>query len=349
MDNPDASTSPSSLGYAPPSGSATLSITPPPASVNGSAMAEPPDLRAPSLYVNRELSWLEFNARVLAEADSDAVPLLERLKFHAIVASNLDEFFMVRVAGLKQQLTGEVDEMGPDKMTVGEQLTAIAGRVHELVAAQSEGLAALLPKLADAGIVFVKPGDLPTQAQAELDARFHNEVFPILTPIAIDPGHPFPQVRNKSLNLGVMFRRDGSIDHGFGVVQVPQMLPRLFPVSGVNRPDGQPAVRAFVLLEDLLARHVGTIFPGATIEGLYVFRVTRNFDIEVDEEEADDLLQSIQQELRRRERGNAVRLEVAGDPPARSIAKLVKALKLDPEKDVYPVDGPLNPADFMAI
>ena len=324
-----------------------VSISPGPTSLSGGS--EGPDLRASGLYLNRELSWLEFNARVMAEADSDAVPLLERLKFYAIVASNLDEFFMVRVAGLKQQLTGEVDEMGPDGMTVGEQLSAISTRVHELVAAQSAGLAALLPKLADAGIVFVKPSELSPQAQHDIDARFLNEVFPILTPIAIDPGHPFPQVRNKSLNLGVMLTREGTLEAGFGVVQVPSMLPRLYPVVGVKTPGGQPATRAFVLLEELLARHVGTIFPGARIQGLYVFRVTRNFDIEVDEEEAEDLLQSIQQELRRRERGNAVRLEVSGDAPAASLAKLVKAFKLDPEKDVYQVGGMLNAADLMSI
>src|SRR5579884_4059217 len=309
----------------------------------------PPDVRSSALYLNRELSWLEFNARVLAEADSETVPLLERLKFHSIVSSNLDEFFMVRVAGLKQQLTGEVGEIGPDGMTVGEQLTAIAARVHELVASQSHGLASLIAKLAEAGIVLVKPGELSAEALADLDARFHNEVFPILTPIAIDPGHPFPQVRNKSLNLGVMFTREGTLEPGFGVVQVPSMLPRLLPVSGVRTPAGQPAARAMVLLEDLVARHVSTIFPGVRIKGVYVFRVTRNFDIEVDEEEAEDLLQSIQQELRRRERGNAVRLEVAGDPPTGSLAKLVKALKLDPERDVYHLSGMLNLADLLSI
>ncbi|HLK36153.1 MAG TPA: RNA degradosome polyphosphate kinase, partial [Polyangiaceae bacterium] len=308
-----------------------------------------PDLDSSNYYLNRELSWLEFNARVLAEAESDAVPLLERLKFLAIVSSNLDEFFMVRVAGLKQQRTGEVGEMGPDGMTVVEQLDAIAARVHDLVATQSSSLAALLPKLAEAGIVLVKPADLAAEALAELDARFRNEVFPILTPLAIDPGHPFPQVRNKSLNLGVMFAREGSLDPGFGVVQVPSMLPRLLSVTGVKTPGGQPASRAMVLLEDLVARHVTTIFPGVRVKGMYVFRVTRNFDIEVDEEEADDLLQSIQQELRRRERGNAVRLEVSGDPPAGSLAKLVKAMKLDPDKDVYPVHGMINVADLMAI
>jgi polyphosphate kinase len=332
-----------------PASYSSLPVTPGPGSVAPNGPGDVPDLRSSALYLNRELSWLEFNARVLSEADSETVPLLERLKFHAIVSSNLDEFFMVRLAGLKQQLTGEVDEMGPDGMTVGEQLAAVSTRVHELVAVQSAGLAVLLPRLAEAGTVLVKPSALSAQALSELDARFHNEVFPILTPIAIDPGHPFPQVRNKSLNLGVMFRRDGSTEPAFGVVQVPSMLPRLLPVTGVKSPGGVPATRAFVLLEDLLARHVGTIFPGVSVDGLYVFRVTRNFDIEVDEEEADDLLQSIQQELRRRERGNAVRIEVSGDAPAGSLAKLVKAFKLDPEKDVYMVSGLLNAGDLFSI
>jgi polyphosphate kinase len=359
MDQPDvAPASAASQSGAWPAQSVS-GLTPGPVSVSSHASVVPhppgggpgdtPDIRSTSLYLNRELSWLEFNARVLAEADSEGVPLLERLKFHAIVASNLDEFFMVRVAGLKQHVTGEIDEIGPEGMTVGEQLAAISARAHELVAAQSAGLSALLPRLADAGIVFLKPSELSEKALAELDARFRNEVFPILTPIAIDPGHPFPQVRNRSLNLGVMFARTGSAEQAFGVVQVPSMLPRLFPVQGARTPNGQPAARAFVLLEDLLARHVGTVFPGARIQGLYVFRVTRNFDIEVDEEEADDLLQSIQQELRRRERGNAVRLEVSGDAPAASLAKLVKALKLDPERDVYTVPGMLNAADLMSI
>jgi polyphosphate kinase len=346
--DPGTSSVPAALsGSYAPSSASTLTL--PVAAAVSKAPEGPPDLRSAEFYLNRELSWLEFNARVLAEADSDSVPLLERLKFHAIVSSNLDEFFMVRVAGLKQQLTGEVDEMGQDGMTVGEQLAAIGTRVHELAAAQSQSLAGLLPRLGEAGIVFVKPGLLSADTLAELDARFHNEVFPILTPIAIDPGHPFPQVRNRSLNLGVMFTREGTLEHGFGVVQVPPMLPRLLPVTGVKTPSGQPAARAYVLLEDLIARHVSTIFPDVRVDGLYVFRVTRNFDIEVDEEEAEDLLQSIQQELRRRERGNAVRLEVAGDPPAGSLAKLVKAFKLDRERDVYSVTGMLNVADLMSI
>jgi polyphosphate kinase len=311
------------------------------------ATAETPDLRSTSLYLNRELSWIEFNARVLAEAETESVPLLERLKFHAIASSNLDEFFMVRVAGLKQQLTGEVGELAADGLTAHEQLVKISTRVHELMGFQMAGLmGSLLPRLAaDGTFVLLKPEALAADALAALDERFHNEVFPILTPIAIDPGHPFPHVRNKSLNLGVMFSREGEGEPGFGVVQVPMMLPRLLEVTGVKVEAGS-AKHAFVLLEDLIARHVGMIFPGVRLKGVYAFRVTRNFDLEIDEEEAQDLLQTIQQELRRRERGAAVRLEVAGEPTPDSLAKLVRALKLDPERDVYRTPL-LNVADLM--
>jgi polyphosphate kinase len=207
-------------------------------------------------------------------------------------------------------------------------------------------MGSLLPRLAaDGTFVLLKPEALAADALAALDERFHNEVFPILTPIAIDPGHPFPHVRNKSLNLGVMFSREGEGEPGFGVVQVPMMLPRLLEVTGVKVEAGS-AKHAFVLLEDLIARHVGMIFPGVRLKGVYAFRVTRNFDLEIDEEEAQDLLQTIQQELRRRERGAAVRLEVAGEPTPDSLAKLVRALKLDPERDVYRTPL-LNVADLM--
>jgi polyphosphate kinase len=308
------------------------------------------DIRSPHLYLNRELSWLEFNARVLAEAKNEAVPLLERLKFHAIVASNLDEFFMVRYAGLKQQLTGEVGELPPDGMTVAEQLTAISKRVHDLAQDQAHHLATnLFPRLAEKGILIIKPEQLTPESLKQLDDRFTDEIFPILTPIAIDPGHPFPHLRNKSLNLGVMFTRDPAGEAGFGVVQVPMMLPRLIEVNGMKAPDGTPARHAYVLLEDVVARHVGSIFPGVKMKGVYAFRVTRNFDLEIDEEEAEDLLQTIQQELRRRERGNAVRVEVSGEPTEASLAKLVKALKLDPERDVYRTTGMLNVSDLMQV
>ncbi|HSO37967.1 MAG TPA: polyphosphate kinase 1 [Labilithrix sp.] len=326
---------------APLSGPSSASLVP--------SYPESPDLRSTALYLNRELSWLEFNARVLDEAESEVVPLLERLKFHAIVAANLDEFFMVRVAGLKTQLTGEVGELAADGLSAHEQLVKISIRAHELVAQQMASLMGnLMPRLAaDGTFVLLRPEQLPADTLAILDERFHNEVFPILTPIAIDPGHPFPHVRNKSLNLGVMLSRDGETEPGFGVVQVPMMLPRLIEVQGNLKTDtGVPTKHAFVLLEDLIARHVGTIFPGVKLKGVYAFRVTRNFDLEIDEEEADDLLQTIQQELRRRERGAAVRLEVAGEPSTDSLAKLVRALKLDPERDVYRTPF-LNVAELM--
>jgi polyphosphate kinase len=335
---PDAG--PASAGPpAPPHSSSTL--TPP----HAHALESGIDLRAPWLYINRELSWLEFNARILAEADSEDVPLFERLKFQAIFSSNLDEFFMVRVAGLKQQLTGDVTEASPDGLSTQEQLSRISKRVRVLLQEQAVALnKRLLPALRTQGFSLHKPSELSADALSVLDERFHTEVFPILTPMAIDPGHPFPQVRNKSLNLGVMFQRDGSNEPGFGVVQVPQMLPRL-----VEAPRTEPGRYTFVLLEDLIARHVNTIFPGVKLRGIYTFRVTRNFDLEIDEEEAEDLLQEIQQELRRRERGNAVRLEVFGEPTPDSLAKLVQALKLDPERDVYLSSSVLNVSDLLPM
>ncbi len=332
-------------------------IEPAPLSTSNTASVHPgsvrdtgEDLRSPQLYLNRELSWLEFNMRVLAEADTESVPLLERLKFHAIVASNLDEFFMVRVAGLKQQRTGEVSDLNPDGMSVADQLAQISERVHDMMQRQNDSLVShILPALAEQGYAWVKPSDLPADQLAELDERFHREVFPVLTPIAIDPGHPFPHVRNKSLNLGVMFSRDGSGDVNFGVVGVPTMLPRLLMTGPLTRKGGDVAQHAFVLLEDIIARHVDMIFPGVRLKGVYAFRVTRNFDIEIDEEEAQDLIQTIQQELRRRERGNAVRLEVYGEFTESSLAKLVKALKLDPERDVYRTTSVLNISDLLQL
>ena len=320
----------------------------PVAAANGPTSGEAIDLRSTTLYLNRELSWLEFNARVLAEAASEATPLLERLKFHAIVASNLDEFFMVRVAGLKQQLTGEVGDVGPDGLTPHEQLVKVSAKVHDLVTEQMANLTGqLLPKLASDGtFTLLKPEQLSPSELAVLDQRFHDEVFPILTPIAIDPGHPFPHLRNKSLNLGVMFSREGELEPGFGVVQVPMMLPRLMEVT-FSKVENVRQKHAFVLLEDLIARHCNFIFPGVKMKGVYGFRVTRNFDLEIDEEEAQDLIQTIQQELRRRERGAAVRLEVSGEPSSASLARLVKALKLDPERDVYRTPL-LNISDLMS-
>ena len=297
-------------------------------------------------YLNREWSWLEFNARVLAEAADPSVPLYERIKFLGIVSSNLDEFFMVRVAGLKQQLSGEVEEVPADGMTPQEQLAAISHRAHAFVEAQYKYWNDdLVPALAREGIRIVKPAEVGPEELAALDASFKTEIFPVLTPIAIDPGHPFPHLRNKSINLGVMFARESdNLEPGFGVVQVPGTLPRVIPV----KLEGTRS--AFVLLEDVIARHVHDIFPVLKLRGTYAFRVTRNWDLEIDEEDAEDLLQTIQQELRRRDRGNAVRLEISGEVLAGSLARLCKALnKLESPEDVYHVSGPLNFSDIARV
>ncbi len=313
------------------------------------AIVNPADLRCPALYLNRELSWLEFNARVMSEAENLTVPLLERLKFHAIFASNLDEFFMVRVAGLKQQIAGDVDDIAPDGMPVSMQLSRIARRVQELVSRQWKDLSeSVLPALRQQGYWLFKPSELPQDERAKLDERFNKEIFPILTPIAIDPGHPFPHVRNKSLNIGVMFQKENAVEVNFGVVQVPMMLSRLVEVPPFQLPDGSSPKHAFVLLEDVIARQVATIFPGVKVRGVYTFRVTRNFDIEIDEEESEDLIQEIQQELRRRERGNAVRLEVSGDFDPASLTKLASSLKVDQERDVFRVPM-LNVPDLLSL
>lgn len=322
---------------------APIAIAPPPSSSAAGFTFEAGD---PALYLNRELSWLEFNARVLAEAGAHDVPLYERLKFLSIFFSNLDEFFMVRVAGLQAQTHRTVTELPPDGLTPHEQLVAISQRAHVLVdAAYKLYESEIIPALRRSGVVILRPDELPAPELALLDERFRTDVFPVLTPIAIDPGHPFPHLRNKSINIGIMFSRehDGQ-EPGFGVIQVPAMLPRMMRV----RVEG--AHRAFVLLEDVIARHTVEFFPAARVRGTYPFRVTRNWDLEIDEEEGEDLLQTIQAELRRRDRGNAVRVEVGlGSSASQSVQRLCRALGLDPTLDVYRVSGPLHIPDLANV
>ena len=304
-----------------------------------------PALDSPSLYINRELSWLEFNARVLAEAENGMTPLFERLKFLGIVASNLDEFFMVRVAGLKQQILNQIAELPPDGATPSEQLVAISQRAHELSEASYRVWNnELRPALEREGLLLLKPEELSPEVQHEIDRKFRTDIFPVLTPIMIDPNHPFPHLKNKSINLGVLFSREtNEASHSFGVVQVPVVLSR---VMAVQHPG---AKAAFVLLEDVIARHIGQLFPGYKLRGVYAFRVTRNWDLEIDEDEAEDLLLTIQQELRRRDRGNAVRVEISGATTAGSLSKLCHALRLSEREDVYRVQGPLHLADLSAM
>jgi polyphosphate kinase len=299
----------------------------------------------PSLYINRELSWLEFNARVLAEAGNERVPLYERLKFLGIFSANLDEFFMVRVAGLQAQLSGEIEEVQPDGMTPEEALVSISRRAHELVVESFRVWNKWVrPGLREAGIALVTPDELDAEDRQKLDDHFRDDIFPVLTPIVVDPAHPFPHVRNKSINVGFLFDSPmRGAEPAFGVVQVPMTLPRLIrvPLEGTRR--------AYVALEDLILRQRAMMFPQMRVVGQYAFRVTRNFDIELDEDEAEDLMLTLQAELRRRERGHAVRLTYSGDAPSDSINWLCRCLDLDPELDVYSCDGPLYLAEMMEM
>ncbi len=311
-------------------------------------VAEPAD-NQPGTFFNRELSWLEFNARVLEEACDATVQLAERLKFQGIVASNLDEFFMVRVAGLKQLVAGGVPDVNADGMLPVEQLARISARAHDMVRALYQNWRGdIAPKLASkAGVTFVRPGDLTQGQQASLETRFARDVWPVLTPLAVDQGHPFPTLRNRSLNLAILLHKEhqrvARRQTIFAVVQVPGVLARLVEVEPVA--DGQVA---FILLEDLIAMHVGGLFPGFRVVGCSPFRVTRNFDLSIDEDEADDLLKTIQRELLKRERGQAVRLEVASDAPDEVESFLRAALRLD-SSDVYRVDGPLRLNDLTSL
>ena len=295
---------------------------------------------------------------MLEEARDATVPLLERLKFLAIVASNLDEFFMVRVAGLKQQLSGNVAETPPDGLTPAEQLAAISARAHAMVAEQYRiWREEVGPRLEQAGVRMLRFGQLTPEQRASFVSYFSREVWPVLTPLAVDPGHPFPMLRNRSLNLAILLHRErekvaAPPDHHrrrAGPVG-PGAHQRGHAGTGAasELPAAAPPRFSFMLLEDLIAMHAGDLFPGFRVVGCSAFRVTRNFDLSIDEDEADDLLKTIQKELRRRERGSAVRLEIAHDTPAEVVTFLRSALRLEND-DVYRVDGPLHLADLAPI
>jgi polyphosphate kinase len=288
----------------------------------------------PRNYINRELSTLAFHERVLEQACDPSVPLLERLKFLGIFSTDLDEFFMIRVAGLKQQLVSHVEERGPDAMSPAEQLAAISQRVHALAQRHEKVLLEdILPRLEAAGFRLLRPRDLAAEPHAILAEYFQREVLPVLTPLALDPGHPFPHLRNKSLNLCIRFAAGARLH--YGVVPVPAVLPRLVPVAS-----------AFVLLEDVIALHVAQLFPEAPIEGCWAFRVTRNWDLNIDEEEAEDLLVTIEREVRRRDRGSAVRLQINASTGNDVSRFLAQALHLG-EDDVYHLRRPLALQEFV--
>ena len=299
----------------------------------------------PSNYINRELSWLEFNQRVLEEAQDPTQPLLERLKFLTIVSSNLDEFFEIRVAALKQLLETRSDAHGPDGLRSGETLAAIRQRVQRMVTDQYNLLhGTLLPTLAEKNIFLRPVAELEESRLEWTRDTFRKDILPILTPLAVDPSHPFPQLLNKSVNLAVLYSKPGiheSTRHAF--VQVPRGIPRVIAL-----PPTQPDRKEFILLSDLVRHFVGEVFPGMRIHGAWPTRITRNSELYIDEEEAQNLLLTIEEELQKRNRGAAVRLEIPEDCPVEIENYLLGRLHLSPE-DVYRVVGPVNLTQLLAL
>ncbi len=305
----------------------------------------PPQLEDPSLYFSRELSWLEFNDRVLQEAFDEGNPLLERVKFAAIFSTNLDEYFMIRVAALKQQVAAEVHKRSNDGRLPAEQLAAISERLRPLLARLDELLSRdLRPALREQGIAILQYGELSKKQRASLSKLFAERVFPVLTPLAVDSGHPFPYISNLSLSLGVEMHEDtaeGEIRH-FARVKVPASLARLVPVEAAA------GEAHYVLLEDIIANNLEVLFPGMAIHASYRFRVTRDADLDLQEDEADDLLRMIESELRKRRFGEPVRLEVEASMPTHLREMLLEALSLE-APDLYAIESMLGVSDLWTI
>jgi polyphosphate kinase len=310
------------------------------------SLAAPIALDDPSLYINRETSWLEFNDRVLEEALDERNPLLERLKFVAIYGTNLDEFFMIRIAGLMQQLAAEVHKRSDDGHTPEEQLEMVSVRLRRSLATMTNCLQnELFPALERHGIRILAVDQLDVETTRAMRRYFEERVFPVLTPLAIDKGHPFPYISNLSISLAVELEEttpDGPIGY-FARVKVPGSLPRFVPID--SAPRGQ---RWFVMLEDIIAHNLESLFPGLRVKDSYLFRVTRDADLDLQEDEADDLLRAIESELRRRRFGEPVRLEVEPAMPDSLRDMVLKALELD-RNDCYEVDGMMGTADLWAL
>jgi polyphosphate kinase len=299
----------------------------------------------PSLYVNRELSWLAFNARVLEQASDPSWPLLERVKFLAIFAANLDEFFMIRVAGLHDQRAAELATRAP----VVEELAKIRVAVSELSEQAQALFVELCAALAENGIRLKRYGDLSERAQRWTRDYFRKQVFPVLTPLAVDPLHPFPFVSNLSLSLAVEAEDPETQERRVARVKVPESLERLLHALPDAKPQGDaPAPLDILLLEELVAENIADLFPGMNIVGCWAFRVTRDMDLEILEEEAADLLALVDREVRRRRFGEAVRLEIVADAPERIRRLLLENLKLDPT-DVYETRGLLGLSSLFAL
>jgi polyphosphate kinase len=322
------------------------SPTAPPAATAAVAATTGEDELPEDRYLNRELSWLEFNARVLALAADTSLPLLERIKFLAIFASNLDEFYMVRVAGLKRR-----DEMGlsvrsADGLTPREQLRRIAEHTQQIATRHARVfLDSARPALADEGIHILTWGDLDDDERRRLSEYFHDQVFPVLTPLAVDPAHPFPFVSGLSLNLAVMVKRPDDGSQHFARVKVPDNVDRFVELS-IQEDD--EATARFLPMEELIAAFLPVLFEGLEIVDQHVFRITRNADFEVEEDRDEDLLQALERELARRRFGSPVRLEVSGDMTEHMLELLLRELDVDPG-DVIEVPGLLDLSSLWQI
>jgi len=301
-----------------------------------------------TLYINRELSWVEFNLRVLEEARCDSHPLLERLKFIAIFSSNLDEFFMIRVSAVEEQVEAGIQLPSLDGLTPLEQLIEVRKRVEAMLHERNECFYNdILPKLAKENIHFKACSELSETERTILDQYFENNIFPILTPLALDPGHPFPHVSNLSLSLAVQLKAEGDDEPRFARVKVPDTIPRLIRLDkiGIQLPKGQTV---FVWLEDVIATNIQKLFPDVEIQAVYPFRVIRDADIEIEEDEAGDLLETIEEGLRQRRYGNVVRLDVNPGMPEYIKDVLIENLGVS-ERKVYEISGVLGLASLMEV
>ena len=317
--------------------------------------SRPANLDHRTYYFNRELSWLKFNARVLEEALDERNPLLERAKFLSIFFSNLDEFFMIRVSGLRRQHAGGALVAPPDGMSPAQQLTAIYDRLEPQLAKAADCWAKdLQPRLAEAGIRVLPYEDLKSKQRKLLRKMFKRELFPVLTPLASDPSHPFPHISNLSVNLAVIVT-DPQQGERFARVKVPHMFPRLIRVPSEEKADPKARLGLddarfsnFVWLEEVVAANLDTLFPGLQVEAAYPFRVTRDADFEIEEDEASDLLGAMEEVVGQRFFGSAVRLELDSRTPQRYREMLVDKLGLAPYQ-VYSIEGPIGQSDLMGL
>jgi polyphosphate kinase len=296
--------------------------------------------------LNRELSWIEFNSRVLDEALDPSQPLLERLKFLSIFSGNLDEFFMVRVSGLQEQNEANPLLLSPDGLSPATQLKRISDRLRPLLDVQMRCLLKqVLPGLEQHNVHIIPHNRLDRSQREELREFFNERIFPILTPLSVDPSHPFPYISNISLNLGILVVPEHPSDEDekearFARVKLPPNVPRLIPVMGEGY--------CFVLLEEVMAANIDSLFPGMRVLECQPFRITRDADLEIEEDEAGDLLKTVEQQVRNRRFGFGVRLEVAAGMSAHMVKLLRSSLEME-EQDVYTIDGPLNIPDLMAL